>query len=170
MDINSSGDKTEVVLKFKREELLYDVKNLAYVEADVMGEERQHAQHVLADIGEEGNVDRVTRILAVVHDKVEDMLYPYTSMEPVEEEIDDRMWAPEEYMIVMRVPKSMSRTTLHLLSKLIHEYMVCHVLADWLGITNAESAAKWMAKAEIKEKEIGRAKNQRGVMTRRMHP
>ena len=73
---NVSAEDVRVVrLKFLRSQLLYDIRNYAYVEADVMGEEKQHAQHVLAEIGEEGNVDRVSRILAVTHTAVIEMLY-----------------------------------------------------------------------------------------------
>lgn len=165
-----SEDKRTVRLKFLRSQLLYDIKNYAFVEGDVMGEEKQHAQHVLVEIGEEGNVDRVSRILAVVHAAVIDMLYPYTKQEPIEEEIDNCLFAPNEYVIELHVPDTMSRTTLHLLSKLIHEYMVYCVLADWLSITNPEASANWNAKAEATEKEITKAKNQRGVFTRATHP
>jgi hypothetical protein len=165
-----TNDSKTVRLKFLRSELLYDIKNYAFVEADVMGEERQHGQHVLAEIGEEGNVDRVNRILAVVHAAAIEMLYPYTKVEPQEEEIDDIMITPESYDIEMQVPLSMSRNSLLLLSRLIHEYMVYRVLADWLSITNPEAAANWMMKAEATETEIGRAKNRRGVMTRKSHP
>lgn len=158
-------------LKFLRNQLLYDIKNYAYVEADVMGEEKQHAQHVLAEIGEEGNVDRVSRILAVVHTAVIEMLYPYTKAEPIEEEIDNCLHAPEEYVVELNVPNTMSRTTMHHLSKLIHEFMVYCVLADWLSITNPQAAANWAAKAEATEKEIDKVKNLRTkAFTRKTHP
>ena len=164
-------ERRTVRLKFLREQLLYDVKNYAYVEADVMGEDKQHAQHVLADIGEEGNVDRVSRILAVVHTSVIEMLYPYTKEEPVEEELDDRLYEPDEYVVEMSVPVSMSRTTIRHLSRLIHEYMVYCVLADWLAITNPSAAANWSAKAQATEDEIGRVKNyRRKTLTRKTHP
>ncbi len=169
-ETNNNKGNRPVRLKFLRSQLLYDIKNYAYVEADVMGEEKQHAQHVLAEIGEEGNVDRVSRILAVVHAAVIEMLYPYTKAEPIEEEIDNCLYAPDAYEIELNVPTAMSRTTLHLLSRLIHEYMVYRVLADWLSITNPEAAANWLEKAEATEKEISKAKNQRGVFTRKTHP
>lgn len=169
-ETNNNKGNRPVRLKFLRSQLLYDIKNYAYVEADVMGEEKQHAQHVLAEIGEEGNVDRVSRILAVVHAAIIEMLYPYTKAEPIEEEIDNCLYAPDAYEIELNVPTAMSRTTLHLLSRLIHEYMVYRVLADWLSITNPEAAANWLEKAEATEKEISKAKNQRGVFTRKTHP
>lgn len=162
--------KRTVRLKFLRSQLLYDIKNYAYVEADVMGEEKQHAQHVLAEIGEEGNVDRVSRILSVIHTSVIEMLYPYTKQIPIDEEIDNRLYTPDEYIVELYVPETMSRTTMHLLSRLIHEYMVYCVLADWLSITNPAASANWRNKADETEKEITRAKNQRGVFTRATHP
>ena len=169
----SVKDGRTVRLKFVRKQLLYDIENYAYVEADVLkdaGEQKRHARHVLAEVGEEGNVDRVSRILATVHALVIDMLYPYTKVEPIEEEIDDVLFAPDAYVVELHVPLSMSRTTLHLLSRLIHEYMVYRVLADWLSITNPDAAANWLAKAEATEEEISKAKSQRGVFTRATHP
>ena len=164
-------DKRVVRLKFLRDQLLYDIKNYAYVEGDVMGEEKQHAQHVLVEIGEEGNVDRVSRILAVVQTAVIEMLFPYTKAEPIEEEIDDCLHAPEEYVVELNVPNTMSRTTMHHLSKLIHEFMVYCVLADWLSITNPQAAANWSAKAEAIKKEIEEVKNlRRKAFTRATHP
>lgn len=167
----NAEDKPVVRLKFLRDQLLYDIKNYAYVEGDVMGEEKQHAQHVLVEIGEEGNVDRVSRILAVVHTAVIEMLFPYTKAEPIEEEIDNCLHAPEEYVVELNVPNTMSRTTLHHLSKLIHEFMVYCVLADWLSITNPQAAANWTAKAEAIKEEIEDVKNlRRKAFTRATHP
>ena len=170
-DNANDGNKRAVRLKFLRSQLLYDIKNYAFVEADVMGEEKQHAQHVLAEIGEEGNVDRVSRILAVVHTAVIEMLFPYTKAEPIEEEIDNCLYAPDEYVVELTVPSTMSRTTMHHLSKLIHEFMVYCVLADWLSITNPQAAANWTAKAEAIKEEIEEVKNlRRKAFTRATHP
>ena len=164
-------DKRVVRLKFLRDQLLYDIKNYAYVEGDVMGGEKQHAQHVLVEIGEEGNVDRVSRILAVVHTAVIEMLFPYTKAEPIEEEIDNCLHAPDEYVVELTVPSTMSRTTMHHLSKLIHEFMVYCVLADWLSITNPQAAANWSDKAEAIKEEIEKVKNlRRKAFTRATHP
>lgn len=174
-DAGSSKATKKVTLTFKRDELLYDIKNYAYIESHVWGEdspEIRHAQHTLVEIGEEGNVDRVNRILGVVHAAAVEMLYPYTKQEPEEdEEIDDRMWAPTDYKIVMKVPVTMSRTTLHLLNKLIHEFMVYRVIYDWLSITHPEAARNWLDKALEAQEEINSVKNSRtGVLRRPSHP
>jgi len=162
----------KVTLVFHRAQLLYDIKNYAFIEGHVWGEENQHAQHTLVEIGEEGNVDRVNRILGVVHAAAIEMLYPYTKQEPIENEvICDCMWIPTEYPIVMNVPTSMSRTTLHLLNRLIHEFMVARVIYDWLSITHPDAARNWLDKALEAEEEINSVKNSRtGVLTRPSHP
>lgn len=171
---DASDDKAtrSVTLVFHREQLLYDIKNYAYIEGHVWGEENQHAQHTLMEIGEEGNVDRVNRILGVVHASAVEMLYPYTNEEPIEDEIIcDQMWTPADYKIRMNVPVTMSRTTLHLLNKLIHEFMVARVIYDWLSITHPEASRNWYDKAAEAVEEINSIKNYRtGVLTRPASP
>ena len=174
-DAPDNTAKKKVTLVFHREQLLYDIKNYAYIEGHVWGEdspEIRHAQHTLVEIGEEGNVDRVNRILGTVHAAAVEMLYPYTKQEPVDDEvICDCMWAPDKYQIIMQVPVSMSRTTLHFLSKLIHEFMVARVIYDWLSITHTEAARNWLDKALEAEQEINSIKNSRtGVLRRPSHP
>lgn len=171
-DSADSRATRDVTLTFLRPELLYDIKNYAYIEGHVWGEDKQHAQHTLVEIGEEGNVDRVNRILAVVHAAVVEMLYPYTKQDAEEEEeIDDRMWTPEEYRIEMRVPSCMSRTTLHLLCRLIHEFMVARVIYDWLSITHPEVARNWLEKAMEAQDEINSIKHTRtGLLRRPSYP
>lgn len=169
--VDSKATK-KVTLEFKREELLYDIKNYAYIEGHVWGEENQHAQHTLIDIGEDGNVDRVNRILGVVHAAAVEMLYPFTKQDPIDDDvISDQIWTPTEYKIVMKVPVTMSRTTLHLLNKLIHEFMVARVIHDWLSITHPEAARNWLDKALEAVEEINSIKYSRtGVLRRPMHP
>lgn len=171
-DVADNKATRSVTLEFNREQLLYDIKNYAYIEGHVWGEDKQHAQHTLIEIAEEGNVDRVNRILGVVHAAAVEMLYPYTMEDAIEGEvINDRMWIPDDYNIQMKVPTSMSRTTLHLLSKLIHEFMVARVIYDWLSITHPEAARNWLDKALEAQEEINGIKNARtGVLIRPHHP
>jgi len=87
-----------VTLTFLREQLLYDIKNLAYVEGDVLPDDAQHSKHQVQDIGEEGNVDRVTRMLDLALSRCREHLYPYTKV-PVEggELLDDVLDETEMY-------------------------------------------------------------------------
>lgn len=143
-------------LVFRRAELLYDVENYSFVEGDIMQEDDEHAKHQVIDIGQEGNVDRVTRVLNLAHSECVEMLYPYTKTEiPDEQEaLDDVLASPEEYTIELTLPVSFSLSTLKLLKHLIHEYLVCRVLSDWLSITNPKSQANWEGKMNTLKTKI----------------
>ena len=166
------NDPKNVSLVFNREQLLYDIKNCAYIEGHVWDGENQHARHTLVEIGEEGNIDRVNSVLEVAHAEVVEILYPYTKQAPVNDEvITDRMVIPKEYRINMSIPPTMSRTTLKLLNGAIHEFMVARVLYDWLSITHAEAAPNWLEKAQSAKDEIKSIKQGRsGVLRRSSHP
>ena len=177
--IENEGAKLKVKLTFEREQLLYDIKNNAYVESHIMAPETEHAKHMVADVGEEGNVDRVTRVLDLsdwenfdyigfavdAGDRVtrvldlgismcREMLYPWSKKEIVKLCLDDKLKEREQYHINMSVPNTISQTTLTYVERLIHEYLVCRGVADWLSITNPSKSETWLAKAAEAEQEI----------------
>ena len=138
----------EVTLTFKRAELIYDASNYSFVEADIISEGDECRRHQVFDICQDGNVDRVTRVLNLAHTECVEMLYPYTKQViPDEQEVIDNVLSePETYEIKLTLPDSFSLTTVKMLKNLIHEYLVCRVLADWMSITNPESEANWEKK------------------------
>jgi len=144
----SKEKKKEATLTFKRAELIYDTSNYSFVEADILPEGDECRRHQVCDIGQEGNVDRVTRVLNMAHAECVEMLYPYTKEEIADEQeaLDDVLEEPETYEIKLTLPESFSLTTLRMLGALIHEYLVCRVLADWMSITHPESEAVWEKK------------------------
>ena len=163
--------RINAVLGFKRDQLLYDIKNYAYIEGGVMGTESNHNRHMVQDVGEEGNVDRVTRVLNLTVAKCRELLYPYTKDELHRTELNDTLREPQVYGIVLSVPTDFSQTTLYLLENLIHEYLVCKALSDWLSITNPAKAQVWEVKAEDAESEIRANLHARIARTRRrLHP
>lgn len=147
---NSQPQTKAVTLVFKRKELLYDAENYSFVEADIVKAEDKHTRHQIFDIGQDGNVDRVTRVLNLAYSECMEMLYPYTKEEiPNEQEVlDDVLIAPEEYTMTLTLPIGFSLSTVKLLKHLIHEYMVCKVLADWMSITNPGSQISWENKVQ----------------------
>ena len=159
----------EATLTFKRAELIYDASNYSFVEADIMPEGDECRRHQVFDIGQAGNVDRVTRVLNTAHAECVEMLYPYTKEEiPDEQEaLDDVLKEPETYEIKLTLPETFSLTTLRLLEELIHEYLVCKVLADWMSITNPESEANWQRKFTTLREKIRTALVSRTKMIRR---
>lgn len=165
--------KFPIKFSFKREELLYDIKNASFVEGDIMDTDNIHAQHQVFDVGESGNVDRVTRVLNLAHSECVEMLFPYTKLEiPTEQEtIDNTLNAPEEYVIDAVFPEGFSMTTVNLLRELIHEYLVCTALADWMSITNPKSQKNWEEKKErIKSKVRTSLVSRRGKVRRKISP
>lgn len=159
------------VLTFRREQLLYDVRNYAWIEGGVMETESNHTRHTVQDVGEEGNVDRVTRVLDLTVAKCREMLYPYTRKEVYRPELEDTLRETPAYGIILNLPANFSQTTLCLLENLIHEYLVCKAVADWMSITNPAKAQIWDAKAEEAETGIRVNLNNRPGRTRRpLHP
>ncbi len=164
--MEKEGRTLRVKLTFKRDQLLYDIRNNAYVESHVMEPDKEHARHMVADVGEEGNVDRMTRVLDLGVSMCREMLYPWAKREIEVTEMDDTLRERKQYVIEMSVPSTMSQTTLRLVERLIHEYLVCRGVADWLSITNAEKAETWLAKAAEAESEIRTAIHSRMERTR----
>lgn len=147
---------------------MYDISNSAYVEADVMDEGRTHEKHQTFDIAEDGNIDRVTRILNLAFSEIRELLYPFTKV-PVEDgkNGNDILVEPETYTLTLKVPERFSDTTYELLKNYIHEYLICRVLWDWFSTTKPESAAIWKGKADAAMDEIKSAKSTRIGKVRR---
>lgn len=169
--LENKGGNTTAVLVFKRSQLLYDIRNYAHIEGGMIDTASDHSRHMVQDVGEEGNVDRVTRVLDMSIAKCREMLYQYTKHELQNPGLDNVLKEPGAYGIVLNVPFDFSQTTLNLLEKLIHEYLVCKAVEDWMSITNPNKAQIWEAKAENAEREILRnMHNRRASMRRRLHP
>ena len=162
-----------VTLTFKRSELLYDVANYSFVEGDIMKTDDEHARHQVFDITQNGNADRVTRVLNLAHAECVEMLFPYTKQElpDRQDSLNDKLIAPEEYHIVMNLPNGFSFTTVKLLQSMLHEYLVCRVLSDWMSITNPSSQANWEAKfRELKTKIQTSLVSRAGKIRRKCKP
>lgn len=159
--LESESDKTVAILIFKREQLLYDIKNYSYIEGHIMDTDNDHVRHTVQDVGEEGNVDRVTRVLSLGIARCREALYPYTKHEIIRTALDDVLREPDTYGIVLKLPKGFSQTTLKLLEKVIHEYLVCCVVADWMSITNPAKAQTWALKMEEMGMEMRKCLNAR---------
>ena len=147
-----------MTLTFLREQLLYDIKNIAYVAGDVLPDEAQDSKHQVQDIGEDGNVDRVTRMLDLALARCREKLYSYTKREVTSGTVlNDVLTDTDTYTIEMLVPDDFSDTTVKYLEQLIHNLLVYYVLADWMSIANVanpNSAASWAAKAQDVEEEM----------------
>lgn len=161
-----------VTLTFFRSELVYDCENYSFVEADIMQEEEEHAKHQVFDIAQDGNVDRVTRMLNLCFAHCVELCYPF-SKETVADGMatNDILVAHDKYELVLRVPDDFSATTVKYLTKLIHELMVCWVLQDWMSITKPKSKATWQEKIDALESQVSTAfKARMGRVRRPLRP
>ena len=158
-------------LKFSTEELLHDIANMAYVEGDLIDGGNERAAHQVRDICEDGNRERVLRVVDMAVAKCRERLYPYTREDAQDgTELDNAPDEKEEHVISMLLPEDFSKTTLDYLNKLLHEYITCTALADWMTIANTEnkaSAATWAAKAEEAQEQVMKIINLRRTRVRR---
>ena len=134
-----------------------------------MPSDDEHSKHQVFDIAEDGNVDRVTRILDLAHAECVEMMYPYAKVECEEvEQLDNSLDETEVYTIRLLVPDDMAKSTITLINKLVHEYMVNRVLADWLSITKPSSKANWEDKLDKIQDEIRTRLTARCLRVRRV--
>jgi len=151
----SQNYRKEATLRFEREALLYDIKNYCFIEGDTMERKDEHAKHQVFDVGENGNIDRVTRVLDLAFAQCVDLCFPYTKKELCHHASrDNELEEEDEYVMQLRLPDGFSETSVTYLSKLIHELMVYKVMADWMSITKPESKKNWQEKAEDAEQQV----------------
>lgn len=135
-----------------------------------MKTEQAHERHTVQDVGQEGNRDRAQRMLDLYVSKAREMLYIYTKHRIRRPWLDNRLREPGVYGIVLDLPADFSQTTLNLLERLVHEYIVCGVVADWMSITNPEKAEIWRLKMDDAKAEIQLHTGRRMSRTRRKLP
>lgn len=128
----------------------------------------EHDRHQVFDICEDGNVDRVTRVLDLAFAQCVELCYPYSKVPVANETIlDDTLEYREVYEMKLLVPTDFSYTTVELLRRLIHELLVYKVMADWMSLTKPSSKSNWQEKIENTEQEITSMLNARIGRVRR---
>jgi len=162
------NDQKRATLRFERKELLADIKNEAYIEWDATNKERGHDKHLIADVCEEGNIEKVTRKLDLTFAHAVELCFPYTKkwVRPRSSR-DNEYEEEEEYVMFMEVPSTFSETTLDYLEELIHNLLVATVLADWFSVTKPESVELYAIKVSGYEAEIVSALTRRCAPTTR---
>lgn len=149
--------RKQIDITLYRNSLLYDISNIAYIVADSAPDLDEKIRSVITDICEEGNVDRVTRIMNRAYNDLLNRLYAYTKERVLEEsKINDLFSEPLEYKIQMMVPEDFSKTTVSALGEYFHEYIVDVVLVEWLSITKKDEVGIWQEKADA---VLGRARS-----------
>lgn len=131
-------------LTITKESILYDIENLAYVISDngVTG----HLPHRVADICQPGNIDRVARIAGLAFARCCDILSPVLVMHRHRRDRDYTV-IPRNYILYIK-EKMLNPAEIFRLKETVREFIVCMVLADWLGITLPPEAEIWRKRAD----------------------
>lgn len=140
-------------MKLKKETLIYDISNLAYIIADT-GDHQNHGLHRVADICQEGNIDRVARRLGHAYTHVIDTLAPIIEKPKLNLDTD---WSAVARDYEIRFLKEAALTLQRKLriKECMREFMVSFVLADWLSFTLPEAADIWRQRALEAKDSLG---------------
>lgn len=143
-----------IILTFHRDELLKDIERMADLISHDMSQET-HTRHLLADIVQDGNVDRVVRSLSFAFEWCASLLRRFT---PTETEDGDRLcnkfgWE-ETYTLSLSVPDKFTERAAMLAEHLIHEFICVYVLWDYLSLIRPDLAGEWYARLMALEEKI----------------
>lgn len=162
--VNTDTANRDVTLVFHVPELLYDIRQWAFIEGDLMNDRGKdtplHAKHETQDAGESGNVELMARSLRRSFAECAQLLFPLTR-EAVEDgdERSDRLRERQRYVMRLSVPPCFSRQQTDVLERLIHDYMVFRALWQLTSLTDPQNAAQWKEKWEEAEERIKDAKD-----------
>ena len=137
-------------MKIRKKGLLYDIANMAYVIADT-GDADRHVLHQVRDICEEGNIDRVSRVLGLAYSQLLAVMIPVIESPRISVHHDFSA-TPHDYEFRLRTDGAMkfflTKERQLKIKETCHEYMVCMVLADWLGTVFPIAADVWKFRME----------------------
>lgn len=171
--MDNSQYTKKAALSFKRSQLIYDIANYSFIEGEVLDLSQYHSRQVIQDVAQQGKIDRLTRIIDLTVALATEALFPFTKKTIERDKVclDDTLHEDRIYWIELALPTDFSRTTLILLEKLIHEFIVCRAMAEWMSITNPPKTEPWTLKANAMLDEILKAiKHRSTTFRRKIHP
>lgn len=164
---------TNAALVFRREELVYDIRSIAYTVADVLPADMQHVRHLVCDVANEKNLPFAMRVLNLAHRDCVEFLFPLTRGK-VPEDVragDNRLTEPNNYIIFLHVPSRFSLSSLELMEPAVHDYMVYKVLYEWFVLVYPDKAAAMQEHIDEARERIKRLLRHRNGRARlRLNP
>lgn len=167
-----------VMMELQKKELVYDVANTTYTFADALSVEDVHEKHNIMDVAQEGNRDKLARILDEAVEDCREVLYSLGKGHVdgswyETNEWEDCVGSPtndeESYYLKMFAPRSFSPSSLHTLTVYAHNYIVNKSVSDWLAIVYPKGAEQFLVLAEEKKDKLLHAAN-RGSGQLRIKP
>lgn len=172
----------KVMFELQKQELAFDIKNTAYSFADSQTgfDVDMHKLHNVFDVAEEGNREKLARILDSAVEDCREMLFRFCKMEMRGGGFDTNEWEEcvgsptneeENYYLALMMPRGFSKTSVHTLMVYIHDYIVYQSLYEWMMIVYPDGADGFWALAEDKKQKIKDASNRSTGRSRiRLHP
>ena len=140
----------KILIRLKRERMLYDIANNAFITAETMADGRQ--RHWTEDITESQNIDRVNRMLWLAYCRVGHLLRrwirPLWNEPSADALADGHSACRQEYVFCLESHRPVDKATADYCSILIYEMMTATVIADWLQMTAPEKATVWENRRE----------------------
>lgn len=151
-----TSSETNEALVFRRDELIYDIRAIAYTIGDTLPAEQQHQRHLVQDIANGENLPLAMRLLNLSHRECVELLFPLTRGDLPEKVHagDNRLTEPSNYIIFLHVPARFSLSTLELLEPAVHDYMVWRVLHEWFLLVFPEKAEMMALKVAVAKERI----------------
>ena len=172
----------KVMIELVKKELIYDIKNTAFIFADSYSNPNVDAKQLknVFDVSEEGNMDKLARILDSAVEDCREVLFRFTKLEMLGGGFDSNEWAEcigspanedEAYYLAMRMPQGFSKTSVHTMTVYIHDYIVNQCMYEWLMVVFPDGADRFWALAEDKKQKIQVASNRSANCPRiALHP
>lgn len=172
----------KVIIELLKRELVFDIKNTAAVYADSISSSvaDSHSIHNIYDIGEDGNLDKLARILDSAVEDCREMLYRFCKVDMHRGGFDTNEWEEcigspandeEAYYLVMVMPRGFSATSVHTLAVYIHDFIVYQSLYEWMILVYPDGAEQFQMLAEEKKQKYMNASIRTTGHTRiRLHP
>lgn len=121
-------------------EVLDDIRSAAWLESELHPELDRHRRHEMADICEDGNIERVWRVLALAEAEIRLALHRIL-YEKRAVRADNSLERTESWQF--RFLTKVAPSLLSFIREKIHEYMVARVMADRMGVLISDSATIW---------------------------
>ncbi len=144
----------KVMMELLKSELVYDIKNTAYSFADSQRKDNvdEHTLHQVFDVGEDGNRDKLARILDSAVEDCREVLFRFCKMYMRGSGFDSNEWEEcigsptneeEAYYIAMMMPNGFSKTSVHTLTVYVHDYIVNQSLYEWMMLVYPDGAERF---------------------------
>lgn len=149
----------KVMIELRKDELVYDIRNTAYVFADsTKGDNAEpHDLHNIYDVCEDGNMDKVARLMDSAVEDCKELLFSLTRAKVtgsgfVSDEWEEVTGSPcndeDCYYLALHVPWSFSATSARTIMVYAHEYIVNRVLYKWMMLACSDGAQTFGMLAE----------------------